>query len=338
MQNKGASVYAKVRTRFGERLKANDFAALADLKTVSEIAEYLKSTKYAPAVNLLGGKADLRRAELESAIYIYSLKDSYSLCKYDSALGDSISFLLMQREEILELLSFLRYLKAGRPEEYILSLSLMKDRIAEIDLTALAKVKTASELAVFLKDTRYYKYIGSLLTENFDYTVIELALYKAYYLSAERRIKKAIPEGAKDILSLLFLKAEANDVSTYYRVLKYYPEDLLKVQPFLIKKPALLKKAVAEKLYSTSSLNEFISLLESTKYNYSSTTKLLINRVIHNIHFKSDAFLVLLSYVYYTEEEQKALVKIIEGVRYGLPPAEILGNIDLYKLAERSGG
>lgn len=333
-----AAVYTKIRTRFGKRLSFDDYIKLANLSLVREIAEHLKNTKFSDSLKDYT-YVELHRGKLENVLYTHSLFDGYSACMYDKAIGDSLSFLILQKEEIDELISFLCCLKAGEPSNYILNLSLAKNKLAELDLSALSRVSSIGELKTFLRGTRYYKYISSLLTDDFSVREIDLALKKAFYRSAERRIRAS--GAAEGALKILFLKAEIEDINLYFRALNFFPNSLKKIRPYLINRPALLKKSESVKLFSCTDIDSFNQILLDSKYSgeiQSSgelSVRLFIKALIKNIHFSSDPFLVLLSYIFYLEEEYNDLKTIIESVRYKVLPDEIIKNLNIINAERR---
>ncbi len=342
------AVYAKVRTRFGNRIDSNLFVQLSQSGSVLSAVEILKQTKYKNVLTLYK-ESVWHRGSLERLLKNHSFLDIESLCNYEKSLGKDLFYIVMLEYEINEILFFTRLLLAGKSENYGLYVSFELNRFTDIDLVALSRVKTVNELREFLRPTRYKKYVNEFLkNDSIDISALELALDKAYYTKSVEKIKKAFSgDVKKELLYIFSFKAEYLDLCFIYRMLKFYPDDLKTMRFSTTGVLAELKEDEQKALFFAETKEEFESILKTTAYgknqeSYASVPNLLENaykkfvkRLIKNIHFSSSSAVVLLSYILYLGAEAEDLTHVIEGLRYSLDQNEILNMLTIYN-AERS--
>ncbi|MBQ0110368.1 MAG: V-type ATPase subunit [Oscillospiraceae bacterium] len=340
MANKvGGAVYAKIRTRFGERLSASQYLAMSGLHSVGEVAEYLKNTKRYKAI-FRESSGNIHRGFLEKLIKKQANDDILGLCAYERNTEKVLSDILSERLEIDQLLLFIRYFLAGQPKEYALNVSYTVDKISKIDLLKLSDITSVEELRNALKGTDYYKWLGTVLTkDDISFSQIESVLYKAHFAKSYAILQKD-GKGEK-AAQIIARTCEINDISLIYRIKKYYPSDS-GLLAYAHKIPDKLKKDEYDRLLKAATFEEFSEILKSTAYGnienftaknaLSNAREALVKQMVKNIHFSSDAPTVLLSYAYYCEAEVRDVTHIIEGVRYGLSSDEILRKLELYNI------
>ena len=333
----GSAVYAKVRTRFGLRITPEQFRAMCSLGTVGEVAEFLKATERYRAI-FRESTGNIHRDFLEKLIKKQSRGDILELCAYAQNTDKVLSKIINQKAEIEQLLLFLRFYFSGKPNEFALAVSYTVNKSAEIDLLKLSDVTTIEQLFEVLADTPYYKWLTAVAGREMSYSEIEASLLKAYYSNAYNLlIKDKKVEAAK----VLARYCELSDISLMYRINLFYHGDR-RLLDYAYKIPYKLKKDSYDRLLSANGIEEFTAILRDTPYgqieDYTPqkaievAQKSQIRQHIKNIHFSSDAPTVLLSYAFYGSAEVRDIVHIIEGVRYGLSPEEILKRLELYEI------
>ena len=345
MSNAAAAVYAKARTRFGERITPEQFVAMASMGSVGEVADYLKSnTKFRPELSEYSSSV-WHRGNLEKMLKKHSLLDVYTLCSYEKSVGRHLFEFTMRQKEIDELITFMQYLSAGEAERYMIDVSYTFNRLSELDLIKLGEIRSPGELLEFLKPTRYYKYIAELITpDGYDITEVELALDKAMYLDACSVIKEEYPsDEAEELLSLISLKTELMDLEMLFRLLRYYKDEGERLRPCLVGVPALLRSDELKALKNAEDAGEFMDLLKKTRYGRFLKSgefkaedmlrfgyEVLLRKSVKNIHFSRNPATVMLSYIFYLDTELLDLTHVIEGVRYGLAEDEIKKLLCIY--------
>ncbi len=333
----GSAVYAKVRTRFGLRLTAEQFRTMCSLNTVGEVAEFLKATQRYRAI-FRESTGNIHRDFLEKLIKKQARADISELCAYTQNTDKSLSKIISQKEEIDQFLLFLRYFFSGKPNEFALAVSYTVNKTAEIDLLKLSDVTNIRQLYEVLKDTSYNKWLTALAGREISYSEIEASLLKSYYSNAyQTLIKDKKEEAAK----LFARQCELSDILQALRVNLYYPNDR-RLLDYAYKIPYQLKKEQYDRLLAANGIDEFSEALRDTPYGQiedftpqkaaEKAHKAQIKQYIKNIHFSSCAPTVLLSYAFYCNTEVRDIIHIIEGVRYGLSPEEILKRLELYEI------
>lgn len=334
----GGAIYAKVRTRFGQRLTAAQFRAMCSLNSVGEVAEFLRSTVRYRAM-LRESTGNIHRGLLEKLIKQHVSADILELCAYAKNTDKVLSEIINQKSEIEQLLIFLRYFFSGHPNEFALAVSYTVNKTTGIDLLKLSDVKTMNELNAVLQGTPYQKWLSAALASaDVSYSEIEAALLKAYYSNAYQTFLK---DKKEKVAKLLAQSCEIADIALAYRIIMYYPQDR-RLLDYAYKIPYKLKKDDYDRLLKAKDIEEFTEVLKGTSYGniedftpqkaIEKAKKTQLKQHLKNIHFSSEAHIVLLSYAFYGNAEMRDIIHIIEGVRYGLSPEEISERLELYEI------
>lgn len=334
------AVYAKVKAKFGKRIKEKEFIEMASLGSVGDIADYLRTkTKFGDTLSNFTS-AVWHRGNLERLLRKSSLLENINLCSYEKKVGRHLFRYLLLKSEIDELIKFLRYLAAGHPEEYILLMSYTVNRFVELDLKKLGSVRSKNELMVFLGGTIYEKYLLSMLRDSkndeINITDIEARLDRMLFETALEIVNEGFSGSQKEeLLSLLTLKAELSDIETIFRVKSYYNQGADYIRTLLIGVRGLLTRAQVNEMLEAKDGNAVMDVLRTTRYakyfkDFDGFTagrvadKILLQKLTRLIHFSLHPATVMLSYIMYLDIEIDDITHVIEGVRYQLSQEEIV--------------
>ncbi|WP_040197985.1 V0D/AC39 family V-type ATPase subunit [Candidatus Soleaferrea massiliensis] len=334
------AIMTKARAMYGKRLTAADFQELARKRTVGEIASYLKSQTYYAGELRNIEEHMIHRGQLELLLR-RSLFDRYSrLCAYQYEKDDGFyKYLIMFQEKRL-IMSAIRLLNSGSPQDLILEVHNYLQQHATFDLFALASVKSFDDLLEVLKGTVYYaglKGLGPDEGSMIDYNACEYALNTAYYSRVLHLIERhaGIPKKAQAQLRGIFLqRVELMNLSIIYRLKRFYHTEAQQIKKQLLPFRYKLNDRQFEELLNARSEQEVLELIGKTTYGkylvqqdfkqieafmanaqYQMTKKL--------IHFSEYSPVVIAAFMWQLQIEVENIVSIIEGVRYNLSPSEI---------------
>ncbi|MDF1495952.1 V0D/AC39 family V-type ATPase subunit [Caproiciproducens sp. CPB-2] len=344
------AILSKARAMYGRRLTKQNYRELLACQNVGEIANYLKTrTAYGKALAGIDQNS-VHRGQLEAKLKQKLFDDYASLCRYEISVGDHFSRYPIMRSEIEQILHSILLLEAGTPEDYLFSLPMYLTRHTHINLTALSQMKSYDDLLSALSHTPYQK-----LLEGFkpikgipiNYTGIENALYTYLYQNLfeviDRYTHGETARQLRDIFNSYI------DLINYARIIRLKASynagpDFIRssLLPFGNINKRILNEmieaenadAVTELMERTSIGKHFLKIEHSYAGEISNRVKYMTCR--HDIHFSTHPSVVMISYTFIMETEVRDIITIVEGIRYKLPPEEIVKLLVVYHFNERS--
>ncbi len=332
----GKAISAKAAAMYGKRLMPDDFSVLARKQSVAEISGYLlHDTAYSEA--LAGIRESLiHRGQLETLLRKELFFRYYHLCIYDFSGNDSFFRYLYGKAEIDQILLILKLINAGNTSKYILSLPAYFMDNASFDLMELTKVTTFNELIHALLQTPYAAVLKPFRPregEHIDIPACETAMLRFYYERLFTFIAKHFGGSQrKSLEKLFFMQAELINLSTIYRLKEYYSKSPAEIKTHIYPYYYRLSKQRLNALTETPDGASFIKELKTTGYReYLSDSEFIehfteralyqmCRRLMRTTVYPSVA---LVCYMILLQTEVDNIIYIIEGVRYGMPPAEI---------------
>ena len=331
------SILAKARAKYGRRLTAKNYRDMIALGSVADLAAYLKAhTHYAAALAGIQESA-VHRGNLEKLLQQSDLKDIQQLCHFEQSVGEHVFEYIVMRGEIDQLLRFIRYLAAGRPEEYILDLSYSFNSFTKLDLPALSKLRSFSELAAALKGTRYERIVrffaadaGRRQLDNVE-SAFTLFLYQETFQMLHKSFSG---ETRKELEYLLSLEAELTNIRRVVRSKKYYDANRESLEEHMLPYRCLLTAHQQETMLSAADANEALAVLQNSRYKRFTqrfapeeidgfARRVLLEVCQQKLHFSKSPAVVMICFFQYAQGEVDNVTNIIEGIRYGLPPDRI---------------
>ncbi len=327
------AVLAKARAMYADILTSENYEQLAACRTVHEAANYLKThTAYGGAFSDAAGMK-LHRARLEANLKKYMLCRVGELCAYEKALGQPIHQILLQKSEIDYILLCADYLDSDSVGVYSIETPAFFQSNTEVPPLALERARTPRELCTALQGTRY-----GLLTEKFlngqvEFSVqlLENVLYADFYRSGAQIIRKNFSGKSRDeLLDCFRLHADVTMIESVYRLKRYFPQSGgffdTDITAFSAEQhSAILHAETADEVLRILERSRYGKYLPSKDDAIEQKTRLMELRINEkNLRFSTHPEVVMLSYIGILENELQNITHIIEGIRYALPPEEIL--------------
>lgn len=330
-------ILAKARAMYGSSLKKKEFSDLLNCHSVSEVASYLKNnTSYASVLTDIN-ETTIHRGYLEQLVRRKLFDDIASLGRYDSNTKNTLTSYLIQRAEIEQIISCLRFMSAGNTSEFYFSMPMFFASRSQLDLGKMSHCRSYSELLSTMEHTIYYEVLKKYPPKEdglIRLTEIETALFTELTKTASAIIAHTGGTVHKELHDLFGVQIDTHNVTRILRLKKFFnaspdmiKENLLpswhtltdKVMDSMIKAPTA--EAVMD-IFSTTAIGRRIP--ESQKeFAHDIDDRAPYYNAQKHIHYSIHPAVVMLSYIILTEVEIDDIINIIEGVRYGLEPDEI---------------
>lgn len=344
MESKASnSVMTRARAKYGSRLKAEDYAALAGLSSLREIVSFMRSREhFAPYFDKLASDTSLSRAKLENALKTAFMTEVSRLCGFEKSVGEPIMKYLMLDRETELILDYIINLSLGTPEKMLLVSVPKFNNGTKIDFSKLFQITDVQALSKHLLKTRYFKLASVLPKSNegaFDIALIEAVLSRIKYKMIFNEINRSFPsETAKILTRSVLMRIELTDFGMIYRAKKYYnmPENY--IRPNMIGYRCLLTAKNSEQILAAPTGEEALRIFEKSSYasrikKYGIddislfSKKAVLESEIRQIHFSADPAVVLSAYLRCFETECENITRIIEGISYKVPKDDIISNL-----------
>ena len=157
--NSSSAITAKVRSRYGRRLRYKDYQAMAKCESVGDVVRYLKTyTHFQDYLDKVSN--DIHRGNLENILHERQFERFLTLCKYNSGNSPVTSYII-RRSEINQLMKFITLLSINRPQEYLFSLP-MRPTTARSSNSSLRTARAITTLPLLKK--RWMSTISSSCT------------------------------------------------------------------------------------------------------------------------------------------------------------------------------
>lgn len=332
------AILAKARAMYSDMLTSANYNDLANCRTINEAANYLKThTAYENAFISIPN-IKISRARLEAVLKKYMLSRIASLCSFEKAIGQELYQILMMKNDVDCILTCADYLDSQNIGEYMLYIPDFFKEHSEIDNLALEKAGSFEDMSVALKGTRYQPLVEKMLKgpRKPSVQILENTLYDYLYTEASRIIsEKYKGEQREELLYFFRTRSDVKTIESLYRIKKYFNKspEITTNHYFNSHITAFSQKEI-DSLVHASSANEVLELVEKTKYGKflpdgdgiierkTAIMELRINE--KKMRFSTYPEVVFLSFIGILENEMYNLTHIIEGIRYALPPDEIL--------------
>lgn len=342
----GASnaLLALSRAFYGKKLTTEDWDALLHCRSVNEAAQYLSlHTPYADAINESGVSSFTARF-LEELVGKHRFSTFESLCRYEMAIGDAFYRYFIMRDEVDQIERATLLLLGGNTEIYLQRMNSFLDKHLSIDLFALGRANSLEEIAAALDGTVYAKlYRGCLAAPKVDYFTFEQTLESWFSAEVQKLCKKCF-SGAerKALLDLIARVADCRLIERVWRAKRFYPaspelcSDLTSNEPKLTRFTPSECKALA----ACDDVSQIIQIIQKSAYrgwldgpdDKSVEYKLerrLFDECSRLIRFSTYPSVVMFCYLQLSAAETQNLLRVIEGVKFQVPPQVIAENLIL---------
>ena len=332
---------AKCRAKFGRHLTEQDVNTMVNCRTISEVTACLKSNEhYGPMLSDVDESSVYRR-RIEFLIEQGFYQELSTLCRYELQVGEWFSSYALMKGEIKLIMSFLRQLAAGHPDELIFSLPELFLQRSDIDFPALLECRSFAEFLQIMDKTRFGKVLRVYVPttgKQPDFAMLEHALYDEFYNTIFEIINKHYSGSARDELTeLLGLQLDLDTFSHIYRLKKYYRADPAMIRTMLLGRTTHIGRSTLDALIAAPDADTALEIFSQRtvyrrKLDLTRVRECGIEAAVNSIVYEKALRLlrtsvnpttVLLSYITLAETETRDIVTIVEGVFYKLSADEI---------------
>ena len=330
-------VLAKARAMYGNSLKVRDFSELLHCHSVSEIAAYLKNnTAYASVLSEIN-ESTIHRGHLEMLIRRKAFNDYASLGRYDMTMAAQLPQYLLERIEIEQIISCLRYMSAGHTSEFFFSMPMYFASHTRLDLVKMSHSSSFAELLDALSHTRYYDILAAFSPKEdgrIRLTEIENALFSHLAKGMYSLIDQTHGALREELTNLYGAQVDMQNVTRILRLKRYFNAEPDFIRANLLPNGRCLSPKIIEEMVQAPTADAVLELFLSTGLakRIPETQRGFVHDLDHRapyfnarrlIHYSIHPMAVLLSYIIITDVEVDDIINIIEGVRYGLEPEQI---------------
>ncbi|MDR1440598.1 MAG: V-type ATPase subunit [Clostridiales bacterium] len=329
------AVNAKCRAMYSKLLGRADYDALLAMRSVPQIAEYLKKeTPYAYVLRRLG-ENEAHRGQLEqlfkkSLYYDYEKLLLFSTGDYKAGIQA-----MFESYEIDDLKLVIGSICSDH-ESYLSPDDLTYVRhYSEFGAAGLLECGTMEELAEFLKGTRYYRALKPFaVRERPDFLKIDSALNQLDYAAKMGAFRDKLgPASSKLAVSLYGEESDIGNILFIYRAKKLYRLPVADMLVSLVPSARLSNRELLA-LAESRSLQELIALAAKSCYGHLFPAGREREwESVHEEHFYAihrrnlrahgNDIGVAMAYFFLKRMDIKNIITIIEGVRYALPTRDI---------------
>lgn len=333
---KYSGIVTKIRAMEAKLLTPEQFADIANLRSVPDIADYLrKNTAYAEVLDTLT-EDQIHRGNIEKVLVQSLYHDYTKIYRFCGQSQREFMKLIMKGYEI-ELINYcLRIVINHYKKPFDLNYkSAFFVRYSQISIGKLITARTTDELVENLKETEYYAPLKKIKdTDNVTLYDYNLALDLYYYTSTWKEQKKILKKSDLE----LFMrdrgsKIDLLNIQWIYRAKKYYNMKPADIYLMLIPIHYKLSTELVKDMVEAPGVEEFENVVIRTTYarHYNFKQNLTMEQMyadcLHHLYTadrRKNPYSVsaINTYLFLKEEELKKLTTVMECVRYGLNPGE----------------
>ncbi len=330
---KYGAISTKCKAMYGRHLSSEDMKRLAAMKSVPEIAAFLRTSPgWCDAMR--GISPDVHRGALEDALTMHLRNEYIKICKFASRDGKKFLIFPVYRMDCEQILSALRRISAsGRILEETLTIPSFYRKKSRIDYDALFRCRDYTELLSVIRPSIFYEPLRNLPifeeTGIPDYTEANAVLLSAYFETMMKIAARDFKGPDSELISSFFgQETDMLNIVHTVRLKKYFPDsgdlDKILLRPFY-----KLKEPFFRSLMTAPDANGACELIAKSRYGkyFSPDMKYAEQGYLSWIYDFSRRFLssggsslfTPAAYLTLKELELKNLKNIIECVRYRVP-------------------
>jgi len=330
------ALYAKSKAMNAKRITERQYADMAALPDIGELASYLKNrTSYSAAFEGIGG-VSFNRARLEGVIKRMIFLREQTIMRYAELTGSGLGDYFTARRETDIIISCAR--RNGETfsvDPYLLYLPDSAKQSLRIDLSGIEDVKSDTQMLEALEGTPYHKLLTGVLSGDRRHFVnMQNILYKNLFEQTAKNLESHLSgEDAAKAVGILSELSDIITLSSLYRIKKYYPDDEKMIFHVFRANVTKLDKKCFDELCAAKDAAEVEKLINNGKYgkyfrdNYDSRN--LSRRIMYTACKKhlSASFSAVVSAICCDELfriEATNLSTVAEGISYKMSPDEIM--------------
>lgn len=338
-----SGITTKVRAMESHLITDSQFREMAALETVPQAVEYLRRLPaYSVIFSNLEG-VELHRGAIEQRLILSQYQDFAKLYRFANLEQRKFLDLYFMHYEIDILKKcFRNALGHQKPDIDLAVFREFFEKHSNLDVMKLSAAGSIREFISSLEGSLYYDLLSRLDDVEhptlFDY---EIHLDLLYFKTIWKVKGKYLSKGEQKLLTDCFgSKLDLLNIQWIYRSKKYYHLQPTDIYSLLIPIEYHLQKEQITKLVEAVSLDEFYRALQATYYgrlvdldssekpNLEMLSEEVLNKIYSGTSRKNPYSIATLnSYLYFKEEEIQKIITVIESIRYGISPDEIISYV-----------
>lgn len=332
------SVIAKSRAVYGKSLTREQLFALSEKRSVGEAAAFLKGTvRYGGALAGVN-PATVHRGQLEAILdkTIFAIFDDFR--RFDYTESRWYFREIVARLEAEQILCAIQGVADGSTDSYIAALPAFVSEHSALDLLELGRAQSFGDISAILSGSAQGKLLQPLLTEaeksgRVNIRECERRLFTRYYLDCMKNLGKNSRRAGNTELKRVFLKSiDMKNVVTCVRMRAFgFGADEVSAQliPFryrlnaeaverIMQLPDIprTEAALAELGYRTDGKASFSTVEQLTE-------RISLDYFRRTMRLSRSSATVYFCLIECLETELRNIKTLIEGIRYGIPAAEL---------------
>lgn len=331
------AVYAKAHAMYGNRLKKQNYDELLNCRSIQELVNYLKTrTEYGTAFENV--PSDISAAQIEEMLRLHLLEKFESLCRYEISAGENVYEYFIIKNDIRQLLIMIRLLIIGTPEKYLNSLPPFFNKRSKLDLYGLAGVRSYDELLAVL-DGSEYKSLLTPFRDNFSgkgiYIAIESALNNYLKEALHSVVDRKLGRKEKAQLhELVNYRLDMDTIVNIYRLIRLEDADETIIRNYINTKFTNFTQKEIDMLIDAPRARDMMRLMPETyyrrdfakiEYDYleGAVQRVMYDKFSKSMRYFTSPTAAMLCFVFLSENEVNNIIRIVEGIKYGIPAKNI---------------
>lgn len=332
-----SAITTKVKAMEKSLIHTDDYTMLSNVKTASDFVLFFKNHRayepYFSNVNEMNTHRGLIESILSKTVY-----ESYAkIFHFANKNQRNVLKLSFFRYEVHALQECLKHVLHPGTTVDVSAFEKVFSKNTSLNLEALQNATTIDEFTNYLRGTEYYPLFSRLSnTKNvtlYDYQMeLNIYYYKKIWKLKGRYLKG---EELKDYTDTIGTIIDLQNIMSVYRCKKYYNVEIADILSIVIPISYHLKKEQLTAMIQAISMDEFIRILQGTKYRIENDnpTKEDVERSyyerVYSVYEKNSlknpvSMAPIHFYLYKKEREVDQLTTVLECVRYGVEPDAIM--------------
>ncbi len=335
------ALLTKARAMNSYTLKKEDYQQLAACRSLNEVVDYLKSnTVYEQPINELLG-TDIYRGRLEREIVKFNNTRIAQLAGFEKAIGQKLNELIYLNYDIELILNCAYHLDTNEIGDYSRLTPKAYFKYSQLNPDALEMATSFEEFYEALSDSQYKKVLDIFVAgkQEFSLTALENVLYKYIYGRIKEIVKKNYSgKEQQAIIELFESKADFVMLESIYRMKRFFPNETLTLNNISYSGFSGFSLQEIEQMLCAKTTEELFAIFKKSRYGayfdekrYAQielcTRYAFLKMNTKNLLFSTVPEVTMFSFIRILENETQNITHIIEGVRYGIAPEDIMNFI-----------
>lgn len=333
-----SGIITKVKAMKSHFISRADFERIANLESISDFITYLKNHEGYNSVFQNLDEHLLHRGQIEGVFINALYMDFSSIYGFANMEQRNSLDLIFFQYEVTVLKTCIQLVYNKDSNKY--NLSTFHDFFqnhSKINISALAASQTMEEFVNNLKGTEYYSLFNHLQNKDtitsFDYEMqLDIYYFKKMWKLKDKKLKG---DNLKVLTHRLGSEIDILNIMWLYRSKRFFNIHATDSYSYVIPIHYKLKNEQLMKLIEASTIEEFITILNTTYYKKISATlmdgtmevyfqKIMMNIAENNAARYTSSMAPVYAYLFKKQIEIKRLTTAVECIRYKLEPEDTL--------------